>query len=282
MNRHPYRTGYSTLPALTRIEPVEVFRPDPLHGDWFAETKRRVMAVQTCQVESDCSPEVYAAACAFIAGQYPLPLHGPLGPTGDWTARWVFGSLAAQMQEDVVIHRVQNGRDWMAAGHVCFPSGWNPSAKVGRSLNTIHAPVPGLNRSNSKNLAKAMVSSGPYERYVWGVIFAPELNGHSARPKAVFDPKRPSVWVKVERQVTVPLPDVGAALFVLSHALVGEPELDAPALARTLQQMSREQRVYKGVDHHFDAIIGHLRRLNEPSMERPTETGGSDHAGRNQ
>ena len=266
MNRHPYRAGYSTLPAMTRIEPVEVFRPDPLHGDWFDAAKRRVMAVQTCQVESDCSAEVYAAACAFVAGYYPRPLHGPLGPTGDWTARWVFGSLAAQLQEDLVIHRVRNGRDWMAAGHVCFPSGWNPSAKVGHSLNDIHAPVPGLNKSNGQKLAKAIVSSGPYERYVWGLVFAPELNGHPLRPKAVFDPKRPAVWVKVERQVTVPLPEVSAALFVLSHSLVGEAEIDSTALARALETMTREQRVYKGVEHHFDEIVGHLRRPRESTL----------------
>lgn len=258
MDRHPYRAGYSVKPALTKIDAAAVFEPDARHAEWFERAKFRALCFQRCQVESDCPAAVYAAAVNFVSDHYPLPLNGPLRAAGHWTARWVFNSVARQVQEDLVIHRVAAGRDWMAAGQVCFPSGWNPLEKVGQSFAEIHAPVPGMERFDGRRLAETMVRHGPFERYVWGVLFADELNGHPNRPKAEFDPADPAVWVKVERQVTVPLPDVSAALFVLQYALVSPDEIDRPALAAAINAMTPAERTYKGLGACGDAVVSHL------------------------
>ncbi len=259
MDRHPYRAGFSVLPNLRKIDANRVFQPDPLHGPWFSGQKLRSMCFQRCRVEADCSQAVYAAAAGFVCDHYPLRLHGPCAVMGGWTGPWVFDSLARQVQEDLVIVRTAGDRDWVAAGHVCFPSGWDPLEKVGQSFDEVHAPVPGMTRGNGRKMAEAMVRSGPFERYVWSLVFSEDLNGHPKRPKAAFDPRSPAVWVRVERQVTVPLPEVDAALFVLQYALVGHGEIDAPALTAALESMPPEARVYKGLGDCFGDVIAFLR-----------------------
>jgi hypothetical protein len=94
---------------------------------------------------------------------------------------------------------------------------------------------------------------------VWSVLFEPTLDTHPSRPRAKFDPEAPDVWVKVERQVTVPLPEVNASLFVLRQHLVGGHQLDRQALAAAIESMTAEQRTYKGLGECSEGVIDFLR-----------------------
>ena len=193
-------------------------------------------------------PEIYAAVCGFLVEHYPTPLELPHD----------FRSIAMQIREDLVIHRLDETRDWMAVGHVCSPSGWRPERKIGRPLAEIHAPVAGMDLRNSRKLVESMIYSGPFERYVWSILFEGRMNGHPSRPKKPFDPADPQVWVKVERQVTVGFPEHQAALFILAQSLIPEPEIDKPALVRGLRQMTHDQRGYKCLATCFDPLVEYL------------------------
>lgn len=248
---HPYKEGYSLLPKLKRIDKEDVFKPT-FHDLWhYREQKKEAVKNQCVYVERHCSEEIKKEVTFFINDYYPHALAEP----------HVLSVMAMQMQEDLIIHRMDDERDWMALGHVCFPSGWEPQYKVGRRLEEIHAPIPGMRLDNSRKLVEAMVTAGPFERFVWSVIFENRINGHPRKPKKKFNPDDPEVFVKVERQVTVPFPEVKAALFLLRQYILTEKELDKPALIKSLNEMTPEQRSYKGVDRHFDDLVKYLEAL---------------------
>lgn len=247
---HAYARGYSTLPGLRKIAPADVFEPPGPDAPVLVAAKRAAVAAgQVVAAEHDCPPALLADVVRFVREHHPL---APCGAT--------LADAALNIPEDVALMRLAGGRDWLAAAHVCLPSGWRPEEKVGRPLEAIHAPIPGMARANSGRLAELMATAGPFERFVWGVSFSPDPNGHPDRPKAAFDPSRPAVWVKVERQVTVPFPQHGAGLFLIRLHVIPSADADRPALVRGLLQMTPDQRRYKGVAQRFDELIAYLSR----------------------
>lgn len=246
---HPYKEGYSLLPKLRKITKDEVFQPTLHDMLYYREQKREAVKHQVVWVERNCSNEVKEEAIFFLRDYYPHALADP----------YILSHMAMQIQEDLILHCMDDEKDWMAAGHVCFPSGWRPEYKVGKPLEQIHAPIPGMNLGNSRKLVEAMVNTGPFERFVWSAIFESRINGHPRKPKKKFDPEAPEVYVKVERQVTVPFPEQKAALFVLRQYILEEREIDKPALVKALNEMTPEQRRYKGVDEHFSDLITYLQ-----------------------
>jgi len=227
---HPYKDGYSTLPNLGRIEPEEVWERDP--GSDLMEEKERVLASRGCYFESDCSLEVLDNCAAWISAWHPRH------PVGD------FQGAARQIPEDVMVHRVVDGRDWLAAAHVCFPSHWDPLEKVGRSYEEIHRPVP-MNLANSGRIVRAMCQDACFERFVWSVVHDRRFDFHPSKPSSSFSPGDPFVLVKVERQVTVGFPSLGCCLFVLRQYLL--EDFDREYVARAIEGMTPEQRSYKGL-----------------------------------
>ena len=165
--------------------------------------------------------------------------------------------LAMNLPCDLAVVRRQNGTDWNAYLNVGAPSHWRPEEKIGRSFVASHAPIPGMERVNAgaAGLVEAMVARGPWVRYVWGMETDAELDHHPDRaPRRDFASK-PFI-VRVERQVTLPLPEHDAALFLIAtgfHArsdVLAEERLWRPLL-RALDGMSPAARAYKGVAEGF-------------------------------
>jgi len=249
---HAYKNGYSVLPQLGKLGQGKPFQVTLYDVDRFLSEKREAIQHQTCFVEDGMTDELYKVVCDYIIDTYPIPLFAHQVRPRD-----IFGELAMQIQEDLVIHRLSDDRDWMAAGYVCFPSGWNPVDKIGRPLSEIHAPIPGMDLSKSRKLVETMVHHGPFERYVWGPVFEDRINFHPRFEKRKFDPQNPVVYVKVERQITVGFPEHGAALFILRQHLI-KNEIDYPALSTSLKTMTEAQREYKGINDVFDDLIAFL------------------------
>jgi hypothetical protein len=242
---HPYRAGYSVLPRLRKISHDEVFLPCPDAGRYLSEKRRAVRDGQRCFFEHDCSPEIDRDVCAYVRGRHPSR------PRGDRLA-----TIGHGICEDLAIHRMDDETDWLAAANIVFPSHWWPHEKMGKPLEEIHAPVPGMNRANGRKLVEAMVNHGPFERFVWGVAFDRRLNHHPRLPRSPFDPD--NVYVKVERQVTVGFPRHRAALFVLRQYVV--EDVDRPALADAVEAMSSDQLRYKGLEGCRDQLLDVLRK----------------------
>lgn len=191
-----------------------------------------------------------------------------------------FDALCCQVQEDVAIissptnptPRRPNAPapQRLAAYHVCAPSHWVPEEKLGQDFASIHAPVPGIEPVNrvAGAMVDAMVNRGPWVRFVWGIETTPRLNHHPEPPpgeepreRAVFDPTREEPFLlRVERQVTRGLPDVGAAVFLIRlHHVPGSEIRSRPAereaLRSAILSMSPESRAYKGIAGHADALV---------------------------
>ncbi len=235
---HPYREGYSVLPRLSQISREKLFRyNEGLHQRSLRE-KRLAAISQTVHLEHNLRDSLRSAVGTFLLNEYPVALEPVTS----------LECVAEQMQEDVVIHALDGERDWMAYGHVCFPSGWRPEENIGRPLREIHIPVPGIDLANSRKLVETMVHHGPFERFVWSVVFDDQLNFHPDQPHSSFNPTDPVVFVKIERQVTIGFPEHHGALFLLSQSLIDTKDIDRPALVKSIQQMNTAELRYKGLN----------------------------------
>ena len=245
---HPYREGYSVLPRLRKIPVADLFEHDSAADQAYLTEKRLAAQSQLVCFEHDFSCPLRRVVTRFLVDKYPKQI----------SAEESLEGVCAQIQPDVVVHALDAGRDWLAFAHVCFPSGWRPEEKIGKPLSEIHQPVPGMDLSHSQQLVDTMVNHGPFERFVWSVVFEEQLNFHPDRPRAEFCAERPQLFVKIERQVTVGFPEQGGALFLLRQSLIPVRAIDLPALRNALVQMNSNERKYKGLGSSADEIISWL------------------------
>ncbi len=234
---HPYRDGYSVLPRLRKIPRNDIFRYEESHFRRCLKEKQLALQSQVFEVEQNLNSDLREVIREFLLQDYPTPLE----PADS------LGGVIEQIQEDVIIHALEDDQDWMAYGHVCLPSSWRPEEKIGQNLHALHSPIPGMNLDNSLQLVETMVHQGPFERFIWSVVFDDRLNFHPDIPKSTFDPKNPNVFVKVERQVTVGFPNQSGGLFLLCESLLDENEIDRTALAKSIRGMNNAELAYKGL-----------------------------------
>lgn len=238
---HIYKNDYSLLPNLKKIgeEPVFIF------NDTFdySEEKKQAIQKNKCFFEHEINDETYEVICNFISSQAKINKSS-------------FENMAMNLQEDVAIHKVSKEKDWLASCHICFPSGWYPEEKIGKSFDEIHKPIPGMNLKNSSAIVKSMVTNGPFVRFVWGICHERKLSKHPSIPPKEFDPKDPKVWVKVERQVTVGFKEVDATLFVIRQEIIEPEEIDYKSLYKTCSGMTQDQRSYKRISDQFMSWLG--------------------------
>lgn len=248
---HPYREGYSVLPALLKLEEPPFYVDDQF--EHYIEEKKKALESQPVFLEHDIEPQIYDAFSEFIQEHGPDHINPP----------YTLESVAMQVQEDIAIHRIKDGKDWLAATHICFPSDWRPEEKIGKPLAEIHAPVPGMSLSKSYKLAETMVHHGPFMRFVWSPVYENMINFHPDKPKNNFDPLNPIVYVKVERQITWGVPELGAAFFILRQFIV---DPDIPSLHKACSEMNENQRRYKGVTQEFVDYLDKAHLASPPGF----------------
>ena len=170
------------------------------------------------------------------------------------SAREAYARIAAAVQEDfVVLRRSEDGREAYAiAVFVRAPSGWSPEKILGASFASIHGPVPGFAEETAQvaSMVASMVERGPYVRFVWTITADDELDHHpETGHRAEWRPDGRG-WLRVERQVTVPFPTVGGALFLIRTYLYPFAGLTPPMrtqLHEALAEMPEEIARYKGL-----------------------------------
>ena len=104
-----------------------------------------------------------------------------------------------------------------------------------------------------------MVERGPFVRFVWGVETDTELDHHPDRASERQFTSLPFV-VRVERQVTIPLIEHDATIFLIGTSFVERATiLEDETLWRPLRQalngMSPQARKYKGIAEGFEALM---------------------------
>lgn len=173
--------------------------------------------------------------------------------------------LAPALCEDfAVVARPAAGADRVLWLHACFPSGWRPEHVVGKSFTQIHAQIPAFDgvARRADQLAQAMVSRGPYVRFVWTIAADDELDHHPEQGRrAAWTSRTERGFLRVERQLTVPLPGASASVFLIRTYLYGFDELTTDqrhVLASALRQMPPEILRYKRLE---EAVPHALMRL---------------------
>jgi hypothetical protein len=235
MNYHAYKNGYSTLPNLRKIQKEEVFEKNNFDSELIQTEKFDALKNQRYFFEYNINPLFYDISANFILENYPSSLKSKN-----------YLDIVKETNEDFLIHRIDGDKDYLCSAHVCFASHWLPEEKIGLSFEDIHKPVP-MNLKNSKKLIHAAVYGGIFERFVWSVIYENKYNFHPRFEDKKFDINNPIVLVKVERQVTVGFPENHFCLFILRQYLIQENEIDKELLAKAIENMTEEQRKYKGL-----------------------------------
>jgi hypothetical protein len=239
---HVYKTGYSTLPDLKKINFEDVFEKNRAESSAIQVEKHDSLANQNYFFEYRNDPEFYKICQQFILKYYPCDLKSKN-----------YLDIAKEIDEDLIIHRTDSEKDYVSSIHVCLPSSWSPEDKIGKNFKEIHRDVP-MNLKNSNKIVKAIMH-GSFERFVWSVIFEKKYNYHPRFKKENFNSKNPKIFIKVERQVTVGFGDF--CLFILRQYLIEEEKIDKKFLYESLKNMTLEQREYKGLKN-IESILEYL------------------------
>ena len=176
----------------------------------------------------------------------------------DAAARNPFDALGRAVQEDfAVLDRGADGRGRLVLLHVCFPSGWRPERLAGADFAGVHGPVPSFAKPDAaaRSMVSAMIDRGPYVRFVWTLSADPHLDHHPDAGARAPWPRTPLAagtpcYLRVERQITVPLPEADASVFLIRTYVYPVSSLD-PAqravLVAALAAMPDDVRRYKGL-----------------------------------
>jgi hypothetical protein len=184
-----------------------------------------------------------------------------------------FRGVAAEVQEDlVVMHRHAGGTDAAIAVDVSFPSDWRPERILGTDFRFIHGPVPGFadHDAQARSLVTSMIERGPYVRFVWTLKPDDDLDHHPDRAAHRDWSADGEGFLRVERQVTVPFPEVAAALFLIRTYLYPFASLSAAqraALAQAVEIMPPAAAAYKGFVGPREIILGLLRRATRAKRD---------------
>lgn len=182
-------------------------------------------------------------------------------------------ALCCQIQEDFCISALNpDGSDTINYLHLCLPNYWATEDKIGRSFLTAHTPVPGMEKINSQahKLINTLIHKGLFERFTWGLTTDTQLNHHPIPPPDKnqdewygrrFNPDQSALFLRIERQVTIGLPEVNAFIFTLRTYFRDIMTLTTEQrrqLAHAIATMPAEIRAYKGLANDHDIIIDWL------------------------
>ena len=238
------------------------FPRDATTPRYLAE-KARVLAAQPAREAFDAVGTADEACVAAAQAWFRETL---LREGHTTTAGLARAELGRELVEDfAVLRRDDTGADRVLWLHACFPSGWRPEHVIGHSFAQIHARIPAFDAIAQKtpSLVEALVTRGPYVRFVWTVTADDELDHHPQEGRRLaWSATTARGFLRVERQVTVPLPAVAGCVFLIRTYLYDFAELPREKrdiLARALEQMPPELARYKSLTTALPRAIELLR-----------------------
>ncbi|HET8931893.1 MAG TPA: heme-dependent oxidative N-demethylase subunit alpha family protein [Polyangiales bacterium] len=188
-------------------------------------------------------------------------------PDTERLERLTLDDLMFELQEDLVIMQISAGHAPERARalymHVCFPGGWDPAQLLGKSFTGLHARVPyepGFDRVERKAQA-GLLFQAPAARYVWSVTAEPSLDRHPQTPRLVDFRTTTELFLRVERQIMLPLSEAAAgttALFLIRTYVYGRDRLSQAqraTLAEAVARMSEATLRYKGMFGHTARVL---------------------------
>ena len=238
------------------------FPRDATTSRYLAE-KARVLAAQPAReafsLEGVADEACVAAARAWFSDTLRREGHAA-------TAELSGSALGRALVEDfAVLRRDDAGADRVLWLHACFPSGWRPEHVIGHSFARIHAAIPAFDAvaRKTKSLVEALVTRGPYVRFVWTVTADDELDHHPEQGRRLaWSATTERAFLRVERQTTVPLPTQAGCVFLIRTYQYDFAELspeNRQVLAQALEQMPPELLRYKSLTTALPRALDLLR-----------------------
>jgi dimethylamine monooxygenase subunit A len=229
----------------------------------YIAQKARILAAHPTRVgaitDSESARDAVVAATSLVRDW--LAREGHPAASGS-----ELGELTLGVAEDlVVVARPHGGADQVVWAHVCFPSGWRPERILGRSFLEIHARIPRFEAvaRGAASLVDAMVTRGPYVRFVWTITADSALDHHPEQGhRAAWSSATARAFLRVERQTTIGLTRARAAVFLIRTYVYGFEELSTEqrrTLAEALTLMPPELLRYKGLEGAVPRALDLLR-----------------------
>ncbi len=233
--------------TLRRGEPRDFFVPQDSSGRVLAERRRWIAD----------TPGRYA----IVEDEGVAMLREFAGWCREWGVadEHAIDALGGEIEPDfLMLSSDAQGCFRLRGGALCFPTGWALEEKLGQTMDEIHGVVPALNSTIGASIQQFMERLRPgigFLRDNWGIAATDELNLHPARgflgPALPVELER--LWLRVEHQILVRLPENGGVLFgirVRLHRLdaVKADGGAARGLARALLTMSDAMLAYKRLD----------------------------------
>lgn len=168
--------------------------------------------------------------------------------------------LARVIAEDLcVLHKIND--EWtLVAGAVLFPSRWQLSEKLGKSLDQIHIPVPGYQSALQPYMTATfdkITPNRPVWRKNWALHSTPDLH----QPISIHEETAPrDYWWRTERQTLTRSAESESILFTIRNRaeplswILARPD-ESRAFGETLQSMSTETIDYKGLTTSHQDIV---------------------------
>lgn len=194
-------------------------------------------------------------------------------------ARSLFDALFAQLPEDAALIELDPDAaqgDRLTALHLTAPNYWSAEEKIGRNFAATHAPVPGMEEVLKRYppLLAGVIRQGPFVRFAWGLGTDMRLNHHPTPPPGHaaedwrgrrFDPARPELYVRYERQVlsgfATPTPCVLFTIRTYFSKVSALSRERLQALSDALLSMTPATLAYKGLAKNRDAVLACIERL---------------------
>lgn len=187
----------------------------------------------------------------------------------------LFDALCSQVQEDLAVVKFDDRQDWLATLHLCAPNYWSAEEKCGKNFDSIHEIVPGMERlrRHYQAMLQSVFDKGPLYRFGWGISTDDRLNHHPNPPVGVspenwigrqFDPRKPKLYVRVERQTLTGFPKVNALLFTIRtyfYAVATLSDEERQSMAQAIGSMSEATLKYKGLVKDKESILAYLTRI---------------------
>jgi len=184
-------------------------------------------------------------------------------------------ALCCQLQEDLSISEAGQQSDHIRYLHLCFPNYWSAQEKLGKSFLSAHTPVPAMEKisNNARNLVETFVRHGPFERFTWGLATDDRLNHHPVAPincdprlwtGRQFNVTQPKLYMRIERQITLPFPEVHAFVFLIRSYHQNVAHFSKDELSRlsfSLSTMPEQVLKYKGLLKSKNEILKWLDQL---------------------
>ncbi len=162
-------------------------------------------------------------------------------------------ALSLCVAEDLCILLPSNAGYLLAGAHLCAPSHWRLEDKIGKSMDPIHAPVPGYDASLARSVNRFLdkMPEGQFiARFNWSLDAEPTLCQRPAVGAAMQ--QGALAWYRTERQTLRRLPRSGAIVFAilvqqwpLWH-MATRPD-DQALLLQAIERLSPTLRAYKNL-----------------------------------